>query len=232
MRNDPEPLVSIVPVCRNAAATLEDCVNSVAGQSYPRIQYIVVDGASTDGTRAILERHRARIDILVREADEGIYDAMNKGLARADGEFVLFLNADDVLAEPGSVHDAMVEIARAPDADVYYGSIPVRTPEGLLRHDPPLAGEAAEEMVAGCLPHQATFARRRVFARTGPFDLRGRRHADCDWWMKILADFRHPCPAHRLRGGTLRARRRLVRPCEGPSRGLRDPERHPPLPLG
>lgn len=187
------PPVSVITVCRNAAATLDACVASVAAQTWPAIDYVVVDGASTDGTPGILERHRSAIATLVSEPDRGIYDAMNKGLARAKGDFVIFLNADDRFAGPSAVADAMAAIARAPEADIYYGSLEVRYGQDSARHDPPPPEAAAEEMVLGCLPHQATFARRAVFDRTGPFDLRWRRHADYDWWLKVLAD-----PALRL----------------------------------
>lgn len=192
---DAAPLVSVVTVCRNAAATLEACLESVAAQSWPAVEHIVIDGASTDGTAAILARWRDRLATVVSEPDAGIYDAMNKGLARARGEFVIFINADDTFAGADALRDAMAEIARAPDGDVYYGSLELRMGDGRrLRHDPPPPEQAAEEMVLGCLPHQATLARRAVFARTGPFDLRWRRHADYDWWLKVIAD-----PAIRLR---------------------------------
>ena len=189
-----QPLVSVVTVCRNAAATLETCIESVTAQTWPAIDYVVVDGASTDDTPAILDRHRGAIATLISEPDRGIYDAMNKGLARARGEFVIFLNADDRFAGPTAVADAMAAIARAPGADIYYGSLEIRHGKDSMRHDPPPPSRAAEEMVLGCLPHQATFARRAVFDRTGPFDLRWRRHADYDWWLKVLAD-----PALRLK---------------------------------
>lgn len=181
-------LVSVITVCRNAAATLEACLDSVARQSWPAVEHIVIDGASTDGTAAILERWRDRLAVVVSEPDAGLYDAMNKGIARARGEFVVFINADDTFAGPDALRDAMAEIARDPDADVYYGSLEVRMDGRRHRHDPPPPEQAAEEMVLGCLPHQATLARRSVFARTGPFDLRWRRHADYDWWLKVLSD--------------------------------------------
>ena len=188
------PLVSVVTVCRNAAATLEACLRSVAEQSWPAVEHIVIDGASTDETSAILERWRPRLAVLVSEPDAGLYDAMNKGVARARGAFVIFLNADDLFCGPGALRDAMAEISRQPDGDVYYGSIEVRMDGQHIRHDPPPPDMAAEEMILGCLPHQATLARRAVFERTGPFDLRWRRHADYDWWIKVISD-----PGIRLR---------------------------------
>lgn len=182
------PLVSVITVCRNAAATLDACIDSVAAQTWPRIEHILIDGASTDGTAAIIERHRGRLAVVVSEPDRGIYDAMNKGVALATGEFVFFLNADDTFASADALANAIGDIARDPGGDVYYGSLEVRMPGQTIIHVPPPPGRAAEEMVVSCLPHQATLARRSVFARTGAFDLRWRRHADYDWWLKVIAD--------------------------------------------
>ena len=190
-----QPVVSVITVCRNAAATLELCLATTARQSYQAFEHVVIDGASTDGTLDIVAQYRQGIATLVSEPDRGLYDAMNKGIAHARGEFVLFLNADDIFASPDALRDAMAEVARQPDGDIYYGSIDVRDGSGITsRLVPPPPEQAAEEMVLGCLPHQATLARRSVFDRTGPFDLRWRRHADYDWWLKVLSD-----PALRVR---------------------------------
>ena len=190
----PPTLVSVITVCRNAAATLEACLTSVASQSYAPVEHVVIDGASTDGTAAIIERHRASLGVVVSEPDNGLYDAMNKGIAASRGEFIIFLNADDTFIGPHSLRDAMHEIARHPDGDVYYGALDVLMGSVRHRHVPPPPERAIEEMVLGCLPHQATLARREVFDRTGPFNLRWRRHADYEWWLKVLAD-----PTIRLR---------------------------------
>src|SRR5688572_25442567 len=80
-----EPLVSIITVCYNAASTLEQCMRSVFEQTYPNIEYIVIDGGSEDGTVALLESHQDSIDYFVSEPDRGLYHAMNKGLELASG---------------------------------------------------------------------------------------------------------------------------------------------------
>ena len=192
--SDTTSLVSVITVCRNAAATIEACLASVAAQSWPQVEHVIIDGASTDGTPDIIARHKGRPGAVVSEPDRGLYDAMNKGVERSQGEFLIFLNADDVFASPDALRDAMRAIARDPEGDVYYGGLEVVLGEVRHRHMPPPPEQAAEEMVLGCLPHQATLARRAVFAKTGPFDLRWRRHADYDWWLKVLAD-----PTIRLR---------------------------------
>ena len=90
--------VSVITVCYNSAKTLERSLQSVVGQDWLAIEHIVIDGASTDGSKDILERFRSRLACLVIEPDKGIYDAMNKGLAHATGDVVCFLNADDQYA--------------------------------------------------------------------------------------------------------------------------------------
>ena len=100
--------ISIITVAFNSAATIADTMRSVAGQTHDDIEHLVIDGASTDDTLAVVRDHGAHLAKLVSEPDHGIYDAMNKGLALATGDFVGFLNADDMLASP----DVVASIAR------------------------------------------------------------------------------------------------------------------------
>lgn len=93
-----KPLISVITVCRNNAATLERTLHSVMSQDWPFIEHIVVDGASTDGSVAILKSFPQGQPYFISEPDNGIYDAMNKGLTRANGEIICFLNADDQYA--------------------------------------------------------------------------------------------------------------------------------------
>jgi glycosyltransferase involved in cell wall biosynthesis len=91
--------ISVITVCFNSQATIERSIQSVVAQQWPEVEHIVIDGGSTDGTLVILERFSPHLAILVSEPDKGIYDAMNKGLARATGDVVCFLNADDQYAD-------------------------------------------------------------------------------------------------------------------------------------
>lgn len=88
-------LISIITVVKNSASTIEKCIESVVNQNYDKIEYIVIDGNSNDGTKEILKKYKDKIDTLVIDNDKGIWDAMNKGLSLAKGEIVGFLNADD-----------------------------------------------------------------------------------------------------------------------------------------
>lgn len=104
-------LVSILTVTYNAEAFLEETIKSVIAQDYPNIEYVIVDGGSTDGTRDIVERYRDHVDTFVSEPDEGIYDAINKGIALCSGRVIKIQNADDLLL-PGAVTAAMAELEK------------------------------------------------------------------------------------------------------------------------
>ena len=112
-----KPVISIITVVFNDVHHIESTIRSVLEQTYEKIEYIIVDGSSTDGTLAIIEQYRPEIDLIISEPDHGIYDAMNKGLDRATGDYVLFLNSADKLFEP----DTIEKMFSATGADIYYG---------------------------------------------------------------------------------------------------------------
>ncbi len=117
-----QPLVSIVTVVYNGAGTLERTIKSVLEQDYPNIEYIVVDGGSTDGTVDLLKRYEDRIDHWVSERDKGIYDAMNKGVALCTGDWVALINADDWY-EPDSVRRVIEAVQAQPRVNIVHGDI-------------------------------------------------------------------------------------------------------------
>jgi glycosyltransferase involved in cell wall biosynthesis len=165
-----DPMVSVVTVCFNAAATIGDALASVATQTYPHVQHIVVDGGSRDATMVIVGQF-PHVASAVSEPDRGIYDAMNKGLARADGEIVCFLNADDKYAHP----DALARAARlmADDGlDAVFGDVEffrAEGPERVIRRYSSHKFSPAT-IADGWMPaHPALFMRRAVFEAVGPF---------------------------------------------------------------
>ena len=124
------PLISIIVSVRNAAVTLERCLESILGQTYSARELIVIDGGSTDGSVEILEQRSRSISYRISEADRGIYHAWNKGLARAKGDWVCFLGADDYLWEPRTLERMAPILARAyPSTRVVYGQVALVNPE-------------------------------------------------------------------------------------------------------
>lgn len=179
------PMVSIITITYNAAQTLERTILSVEAQDYKAIEYIIVDGGSTDGTMSIVGRHVSTVNRCISEPDDGIYFAMNKGLAVATGEYVWFLNAGDELATPDSVSSVM---ALAKDgADVLYGDTVITNLDGSVQGNrrlaPPdnLTPESFRDGMLVC--HQAFVARRTICPA---YDTSFRFSADYDWCLKIL----------------------------------------------
>ena len=102
-----KPKVSIITVCFNSTKTIRDTIESVISQDYPNIEYIIIDGGSSDETVAIVKEYTDRIAVIVSESDRGIYDAMNKGVALASGDIVGMLNSDDVYMNEHAVSELM-----------------------------------------------------------------------------------------------------------------------------
>ena len=116
------PKISVITVSLNSAATIESTINSVASQNYPNIEYIIVDGLSSDNTLEIVRRYGEVVHTVLAEKDDGIYDAMNKGIARVTGELVGIINADDYYASP----EVLARVARAfenPEIMCCYGDL-------------------------------------------------------------------------------------------------------------
>ena len=117
-----DPKISIITVAYNAQNTIERCINSVLQQTFKNIQYIIIDGGSTDNTVKIINKYRANIDVFVSESDNGVYDAMNKGIALATGDVIGTINADDFFAD----NNVLYSIAKAfaeQDTAILYGNL-------------------------------------------------------------------------------------------------------------
>ena len=181
--------ISIITATRKCAGTIADCLASVAGQSYPDREHIVIDGASTDGALAILEAHRAQLAVLISEPDRGTYDALNKGIARASGEVIGFLNADDLYADP----EVLARIATAfadPAVDAVYGDlvyVSQADTDRVIRYW--RAGEYRPSRLhwGWMPPHPTLYLRRALYERHGVFDLHYQIAADYDLMLRVLS---------------------------------------------
>src|SRR5262249_16145145 len=161
------PIISIVTPSYNQGAFLERTIRSVLNQVYPRLQYIVQDGGSTDGTAAILERYRSRLAWCASEPDGGQADAINRGFLHATGEILAYLNSDDVLL-PGALAYVANYFARHPGIDVIYGHRIVIDHED-REVGPGVLPAHDNEAVGWCdyVPQETLFWRRDVWERIG-----------------------------------------------------------------
>lgn len=114
--------ISIITVCRNSERFLEETIQSVISQTYPNIEYTIIDGKSTDATIDIIKKHASHISYWISEEDKSMYDAINKGLSIATGDYILILNSDDKLVDELVVEKMVKEISKE-KLDYYYGNI-------------------------------------------------------------------------------------------------------------
>lgn len=203
--------VSLITVCRNVAPVIAETLDSVLAQTHPDIELIVIDGASSDGTLEILGRYRSAsgkrgIDILVSEPDKGIYDAMNKGLARATGEVIGFVNAGDLLMTPETIAQVVAAFQRS-HADAVYGDIIMVDEKDIHKvHRTWLSGTYhRENFRKGWMPpHVGTFIRKSVYDRFGRFNTDLRIGADYEILLRFL--YKHQIPTVHLREVLVRFR--------------------------
>lgn len=183
------PHISIITVCFNAANFIEQTIQSVLSQSYPWIEYIVIDGGSTDGTVEIIRRHESRLTYWHSGPDRGIAHAFNLGLTQAHGDWLLYLNADDLLLEPTGIEHMAAHLAQHQDADVVFGQMVSLTRE---KHPKPaplcrIGGHPwrwQEFRRMNMIPHQAAFTRREYFDRVGRFDETFRMAMDYEHFLR------------------------------------------------
>lgn len=179
----------MVTAVYNRYQTVGQAIDSVLSQSYPTVESIVIDGVSTDGTLAVLESYRPRLDIFISERDQGIYDALNKGIKHATGDVVGFLHADDVF-ENNEVLSKVAAAFEDPAVDAVYGDLVY------VRHDD--IGQVIRYWKSGFYddaaltrgwmpPHPTFYVRRSVYERLGGFDTRYRIAADYDTVLRFLA---------------------------------------------
>jgi len=176
--------VSVVTVCLNSRDLIERTLRSVIDQSYPLIEYIVIDGGSTDGTLDILGRYSEHIDVLVSERDDGIYDAMNKGLERAKGSIICFLNSGDYFYDANVVESVVKAFEENPGCEIVEGDIVFY--DGKEEEYRAIQKESPIGLARRGIHHQAVFARMSLFREYGLFDTGFRIYGDLDWFLRCI----------------------------------------------
>jgi glycosyltransferase involved in cell wall biosynthesis len=180
--------VSVITVCKNSEDVIEKAIQSVLDQSYKDIEYLLIDGGSTDRTLEIVGKYRSHIHSLLSEKDRGIYDAMNKGVKRATGEIVYFLNSDDSFYD----RDVVADVIRQFEIDtplLVYGNIFLINDEhgGIIKYDK----VDKQFFLHNTICHQALFMKRDLLHEIGPYDGRYMVYADVDWLIKAFLKHAH-----------------------------------------
>jgi glycosyltransferase involved in cell wall biosynthesis len=177
-----QPLISIVIVVYNAETTVAATLNSIFGQTYANIELIIIDGGSTDNTPGIIKAHASKIAYYISEKDNGVYDAMNKGIAVAKGEWILFLGADDLLYTP----QTLTNIFNNNDwgnIDFLYGDVEFKSNKKRF------GGEKEyNTLIERNLCHQSIFYKRTIFEKKGLYNTRYAIAADHEMNLRIFRD--------------------------------------------
>jgi glycosyltransferase involved in cell wall biosynthesis len=190
MMTSKRPVISVVTATRNCLDSIRDCIESVASQSWSSRQHIVVDGASTDGTLAVLQTYRHQLAALHSAPDNGIYDALNKGIALSTGEIVGFLHADDVYASPNTLA-RIAACFQDPSVCAVYGDLQYVKRDNLsqtVRHWKTRPYSATRLAWGWMPPHPTLYVRREWYQRIGGFDTSFRIAADYLSIRRLFSD--------------------------------------------
>ena len=173
-----KPVISIITICFNSIATIEETIESVLGQDYPLLDYVIIDGGSTDGTVELVKKYESRLGYFRSEPDEGISDAFNKGIKNAKGDIICIINSDDILL-PGVL--ARVAEYYEEGVDIYRGNVIIRNKEtGFTGRDIPSMKFPLMPFFVN-VDHQGTFVSAAAHKRWGLYDKKFRYMMDHDF---------------------------------------------------
>lgn len=190
--------ISIITVCFNSASTLETTIISVASQTYKNIEYIIVDGNSNDNTLEIIKEYENVITKWISEPDQGLYDAMNKGIKMATGEVICFINSDDLFCDNKAIESVMNIFLDNPMldsvyADLYYVS--QKNTDIIVRRW--IAGEQKKFKYGWHPVHPTLFIKKKIYSKYGLFNLDYELAADFEIMLRFLE--KHKISTHYLR---------------------------------
>jgi len=184
--------ISIITATYNNKNTIEDAILSVLNQSYTNIEYIIIDGKSTDGTLNITQKYKDKINKIISEADKGMYDALNKGIELANGDVIGFLHSDDFYADK-KVIENIVKTFEAQNVDSVYGDleyVSATKPENIIRYWKAGAFNIEELKKGWMPPHPTFYVRKEIYKKHGGFNLNYNIAADYDLMLRFLGKFK------------------------------------------
>ncbi len=183
--------ITLITVCFNSSETIEKTIQSVVSQNYKELEYIIIDGGSTDDTLKIIDKYKDDISVCISEPDNGIYDAMNKGLRYASGDIIAFLNSDDWYVPDIQVFKKVAEYFNNKKADIVSGNM-YRYKDGIRIKIPRRELTEKTVFLGAICPHPTMFARRELYSTLGGYDTSYQIAADTKWILEAYlngADF-------------------------------------------
>lgn len=184
--------LSIITVVYNNHNTILDAINSVYKQSYSNIEYIIIDGGSTDGTLELIKENSDKVTRFISEKDDGIYDAMNKGISLASGDVIGILNSDDFYFDQNVLFDVAREFLLDPELDILYGDIVYVNQENTnLIERKWISSEYYTSYFedGNVPPHPSLFLNRKVYEKVGFFNLHYKLASDYDFMFRAFKKF-------------------------------------------
>ncbi len=181
-------LVTIITVTYNSSKYLERCFKSVFSQTYTNIEYIVIDGGSTDGTVDLIKQYESKIKYWISEPDKGIYEAMNKGLKEANGKIIHFLNSDDYFCDNNVVRDVVRSFNENPEVDLIYGYVIKLIDELNMKFETRCSVNRKNLIKPRSLPQQAFFYKKEIFERLGDFDISYKGSGDYEYLCRMYTN--------------------------------------------
>lgn len=182
--------ISLITINRNNVAGLEKTMQSVAAQTFKEFEYIVIDGASTDGSVEVIKRYESAFAHLkwVSEPDSGIYNAMNKGIRMASGDYIQILNSADCLAAPDVTKRMLAALEQSGNPSILYGNMVKCFPDGQKWTDKSFAGQEITMlgMYTGTLNHDPAYIRRDLFKKYGYYDESLKIVSDWKWYLQAI----------------------------------------------
>ena len=179
------PLISIITPSYNQAAFLEQTLRSVLEQDYPNIEYLVVDGGSTDGSVEIIKKYADRLAWWVSEKDHGQGEAINKGFARATGKYIAWVNSDDFY-QPGAIRSAVSELEAHPELGMVFGDVQVVAADGTILNELHYGNWGLDELMTFHIIGQpAVFMRRSVLEKAGYLNTSYHFMLDHQLWLRM-----------------------------------------------
>jgi glycosyltransferase len=183
-----QPKVTVITVCYNSSKTIEDTIKSVINQSYSNIEYIIIDGLSTDNTLEIVNKYREKISIIISEKDNGLYDAINKGINLATGEIIANLNSDDFYIDNNVITDVVETFEKEKTntlyADLYY--VDALDTNKITRHWKSGNYKDGQFFKGWMPPHPTFFVKKSVYEKYGTFNLQLKSAADYEIMLRFI----------------------------------------------